>query len=324
MKRTLILAVITAFLLPFLFTSCQKEEGVFNPNKKIYLIFREYHYNSNPTDPNSFQYDVPRYMSEVWDWDEDQLKSISYFDEDAIFTCKALFFYQDTRIDSISFENSSAYGFWKFYYQKGLIDSMHYEDDYQTSDLVFIHSGNKISKINFEYYSVYGAKNTEMSFFPLRFVLSSLNPDICDAIVASMERNVTSKDGLLTNYVYDLEWRNGNVVKIKETSSRDNYINFTEYSYDKHTNPFHSSFFGQYNTGGNYAPDVEDFFFPTSKNNVLTSKMVDSRDCESSYSYSYVYDGPYPITQEKVLLHHVSDGEVLNTRRREVTCFEYK
>lgn len=317
MKRFSFIIVSAAILLPLLFIACQKEqEGVYNPKKKIERIYTEGQYHSE-----DYNRVVPRHLSEVWSWNGDQLGSISYYDDEGSFIATATFSYQNNRVDAVSIGYfNETYFTWRYTYQDALIVSMQeYWDNEQTAEIHFTHTGKEITRISYTRHDL--GKNVRSRISPLRFILPSLNVDLYCKVSSNKIIKGESKDWSGT-IVYELEWKNGNLAKSKYYDD-DNYYDFTDYTYDTRTNPFYSSFFGQYEPVSG-VDNLMAWCFPTSKNNVLSEKASDSNGYELVLAYNYVYNGKYPTMQEKNLQSFTIHGVHQNWTQREVIYYEYE
>lgn len=313
--------LFAGIVLLLLFVSCKKEqEGVYNPTKQIDRIFTERSYYQVYADGEVWSWDVPKHLSEVWSWSGKQLNSITYYDEDGSYWCTAKFSYQGNRIDGVSLgSNSETYFNWSYVYQDEQIVSMYeYMDNEQIAEIHFTHTGNDISRIAYTRHDL--DKNRKIQISPLRFILPSVDADLYCKLADRMESKNNSKDWSGT-VIYDLEWEKGNLVNVGY--SHANYHSIIKYTYDNKVNPFYSSFFGQYEPVS--GPDnLIAYCFPSSKNNVLYKESSDNSGYDVSESYTYTYDGKYPIVQEKNLQSYTVNGVPQNWTQREVVYYEYK
>ena len=188
----------------------------------------------------------------------------------------------------------------------------------QIAEIHFTHAGNDISRIAYTRHDL--DKNRKIQISPLRFILPSVDADLYCKLADRMESKNNSKDWSGT-VIYDLEWEKGNLVNVGY--SHANYHSIIKYTYENKVNPFYSSFFGQYEPVS--GPDnLIAYCFPSSKNNVLYKESSDNSGYDVSESYTYTYDGKYPIVQEKNLQSYTVNGVPQNWTQREVVYYEYK
>lgn len=101
MKKFKFLPVVLGMLIVVFMASCTKD-GVYNPSKKINMVYKAW-----SEDYNGTHYEAQRYLAEKWTWDNKTLSSIQYFN-DGSYTQN--FTYDGNRLTRIDvYENSVHY-----------------------------------------------------------------------------------------------------------------------------------------------------------------------------------------------------------------------
>ena len=313
MKKTCLFALLA---LALAFTACKKDEDENNnvQNRKIDKIYTEWAYYR----PDADSWVVQKHLSEVWEWDGEQLKSISYYNDGGFYESKASFSYQNNKLDNIMMSNNTGdTGMWKYIYQNGMLVSvLEYVNSEQVADIQLAYTGNNVTKIAYTRNDLAkGNATTKPLLNPIFYIDASLY----HKLLTYTERENNSKDWSGT-YVYELEWEQGNCIRLKATLEGDTDVE--DYIYDNKINPFHSSFFGQHDPG--HGVNLYSYCFPTSPNNISICKTSTTYGYEVIEAYTYTYDGEYPIVLEKNLQSYTIDGVPQNWQQREVVYFEYK
>ena len=318
MKKLFTVVLCVSILLPLLFTACQREseeeqnqeqvqEGVYNPQKKIDRIFSNWRLIRQvfSQETNSWetveQVDGPLASSEIWQWNGDELESITYY-EDGVEYGRADFSYHNNRIHSISVtDDLVAWRNLTYYYSYDgdkLSSIQSFQESTMVEDFQIIHTGNKITKIIY-YENFLYTKN--LPSHPI-----AINPTI-DRILTSLKTKYKTK-GIIFQGVINLEWDGNNISRASVAEDMDDESWVVEYTYDTKTNPYYGMLFWYGHDG------YRDMF--TSQNNVLTEKCtyLESEGVAWSDEYSYTYNGDWPISVRSL----VSASSYYNDPEREM------
>lgn len=301
MKKTML--ILTGILvLAVLATSCKKDEenknqtDVQNNQKKIEKIF----WSCN-MQYDGYSLNFPRCLHSLWDWEADQLKSISYFD-DGIEITKALFSYQNNHLSNVSYEGEVSPISYTYTYQDGRVVSIQeYNGNELAEEFQYTYSGNVVSRITCTSY--YDKESFES---PLR-----------SALLLAMYGGKTPKTigKTRSNEIFDLEWSQGNLVRL--TRSSEGYSNTEVRTFDNKINPVRNSFFG-------FGAQCTPYLIPASENNIVEMVETNLTGACYTYIYTYTYDGDYPVIQNCSLQSYTINGVPQNRIDQEVLYYEYK
>ena len=274
--------------------SCNKD-GEFNPKNKIDRIYYSSSYKSEIYNNGSWETDYtnnrPKYVSEIWHWGGNVLKSISHYAYDGELSYTENFEYEGNRIISISSLDGD--GRHIINYENGKISSIDcysYNEKYALYE--FSHDKGKISSIRATYFSLEKSALSPFSVNALRFFIPISNPDNIVKAMANNSERTDSKGGIIETCDMKFEWSGKNVSKI--TYTIDNELPYTyEYTYDEKLNPFYGLF---------YLEEDPWQLLMLSKNNV-TREFIREDDYYDESNYTYTYNGKVPITKSHTDVH---------------------
>ena len=264
MKNKFLLVAISLLLISF--SSCSDNIGDYHPKKKISRIFSDYGYGKT--------------LQEMWSWNKNQLVKIEHSsDWTEYFTYNKKG--QIVRVDDYE------YGEYVEYQYDGnkLKKIRYYNDNTLEEEYSVTYDGNHPTKIELTYYVGYKGKSRLKSegTNPLKTLLSG---NVYQRIERKFnEYSAASKSDGYT-YIIKLEWEKGNISKViyEEIEDGEHNIEEVTFKYDNKSNPFH-------NCLSLYLDDFVDENWG-SKNNVVEEFWTGT-----SVTYSYIYDGNYPIEQ---------------------------
>ncbi len=290
MRRHFLLITVLTLIIFFCFTSCRKD-GVYNPKKKIHKIYTQKD-NEKKT------------LIETWTWNEKKLSRIDYANY------YSLFEYDGKQIAKITSSNGS---YTNFIYDGSKINKMeYYENDKLSIHYIFEHDGNKVSKIVVEEYAEnIDSKYSNLKSFEdsrikaLRFVLPEQS---CSTISNYSLQKKNRKANSIDTTTISLTWYGKNVVKMifEKISDGKVYTSTSTYNHDNKKNPLYD--FLSYN--------LDDPVFGYSKNNITRDFIKDSDNQSWEYTYSYLYDGNFPIQSTRVYRIGLNDNIL-------ITYYEY-
>lgn len=272
--KTLCKLFTIAMVLIFVMASCQKE-GVFNPKKKIdrvYYSFRSNAYGESTT--------TGKYVKEVWDWDNNILKGIAFYDEDGDLQYTETYSYdKNKRLSEISWGSNSKYTM--IYDGKHLSRIDYYSGSTLEEQIDITHDGNRISEMKITDFDSKAAA-APMSPTIFRFFLPNFDEQSAAKVLARINTAKATKS--TETYTIKFEWDGKNIKKLTEEMGP--YKSTINYTYDDMANPFKGLF------------DIDEFTFleACSANNVVKETAIFEDEIEES-SYSYVYDGKYPTSK---------------------------
>lgn len=265
--KKLSLLLVAFFIITL--SSCHKA-GVYEPKEKISKIY------TGISDE--------KYLSEAWNWNNKQLRSIDYYGVLGGITNTEEFFYNSN--GQLVTVKSKVYKDYTEYTYKGrkLDRARSYRDGVNTTTFIFEYDDNELSDITLVYNDAEELKSlsSEQLLSPIKYIL----PNVSLASIDKLLENVTPVRGSVVIEL-DLEWRNRNVVEI-EFEYNDKYAGKVLFKHDDMKNPFRN-FFGL---------DFEDNFANfANKNNVVEITYVSTLISGTENIY-YTYDGKYPVTKE--------------------------
>ena len=264
-KISLLLAL---FALAILFTSCQKTEP-YNPKEKISKIYVDYGYGKS--------------LSEVWNWDGKQLKTIEYYIGMSNFYTEEFTYNKNGQLQKV--EGAGGDARTEYIYNKfGRLHKIkHFDYDENTVTYTFEYDGNNLSEMIIVT-SKFIVPDKSIAA-PLKYVL----PELAFVETSEMLSNIPAARGGIRLEV-DIDWRGSNISEIEvETGG---YTEEYYFKYDDKLSPYHN--FWGLDFGG-----VSDNIF-VNKNNIVEYTVVTSY---AGFSYSdtkyisYTYDGKYPVSK---------------------------
>ena len=278
MKKLLSLLIVVC--VTALFVSCQKD-GVYNPSKKISKIITTYQY-----DDYSYSY------SEVWKWGKKTLDQISDYDSEGELDGITYFTYDKNRLSRVQSGSSS---YLEYHYDGSkLATADHYSGGSLYRTYTFTHTNGNITKIEDQRYSNW--KSDVDKYDALELVLGK---DLAQIVNKSVQKH-DAKNGSkgTSKYVYDLTWKNGNVIKVEISEETDpTWKETLDAEYDTYNNPLCGYFWNGASGAVNH-----------SKNNIVKVTYTETELNEidiDTYTYQYTYDGKYPKTRRVIY----SDGD---------------
>ncbi|MDR1792747.1 MAG: hypothetical protein LBR36_04825 [Bacteroidales bacterium] len=297
-KKSFFYVSFALIFFALMFNSCKKE-GIYQPDKRISKIYYSYVRAGQ---------EYPKTLQETWIWGKKNLEKIvtpSGGEQKFYYNSQN----QVTRIDL----SPTVYIKVNYRYSK-LSVALVYLNNEKVAEYAFSHEDGKISRVTL--------KNSlpveDIALAPLvqEKMLGLLMPQpIAQRVAQTINQSeTTDKYRKSDDYVYtiDIKWNGDNIEKYIITNSgvAPGYAVICEY--DNYLNPY-CKFSIDYKGVVVAAPigGVE-LLFCTSKNNVL-NVSYDYGGETFDQTYSYKYDGQYPIEQT----YSVGEG-------RNITYFEYE
>jgi|BioPla2DNA2_1021312.scaffolds.fasta_scaffold45916_2 hypothetical protein len=266
MKR-LISLTATLMVLTIFVTSCQKD-GVYNPKKKIEKIYGVY--------------DGIKELEETWTWDKNLLTKVAYregYEYD-------VFEYDGKQLSKVtSYDEGVALSYYVFTYEKSKLVKIEEFDEGKLFMTISVeHDGKKIVKMTLKLVDDddKNIKSVRSNKTFATIMRNFLPQPIIDKIIENSMRKADDYESIV-EFVYEGD----NVSKMTMTDK--NSSTSMAYTYDDKLNPFYNNLNGAGESGAATA---------LSKNNPLTSAMtttVEGEEIKINGTYSYVYDGKYPI-----------------------------
>ncbi|MBR4155745.1 MAG: hypothetical protein IKU01_03450 [Bacteroidales bacterium] len=268
------LTLLLTFALAILFTSCQKTKP-YNPKEKISKIY---------TDRG-----LGKSLSEVWNWDGKQLKTIEYYDIIGGLKYSEVFDYNKKgQVSKV--KNYEHDGYTDYIYNKHdrLYQAKLFENGVMIATYTFEYDDNELSEIVLV---INDSKSVAAKSIanPLKYVL----PELSVVKMDKMLSNALAERGV-ARFEFDLDWKGGNISELEME-----YGNYTEkyyFKYDDKSNPFRNLL------GLEVLSGLEDMKIFANKNNVVEVTYLES--CAGSFCaysdteyISYTYDGKYPVTK---------------------------
>ena len=310
--KKILFTVATLALLASVSSCTEKEmEGRYAPKEKIQTVYSEMteYYNG------SIEQQVPKYKSEEWTWEKDQLNRIVYFEPVT---------YQVGEEGEVEMDYEQLYGQFFTYDKDGrltkseiigwvnMTTTYEYDGDYlktmamyQGNEMYvtcqFNHEGKKITSFDLtmsDEFFYMGKKEMRQleRVNPLAFVLSTESASKVMAATQACAKRAAKMGGKGNLVVhYDMEWAGDNVRKI--TASYMGITMMYAFNYDTKNNPF-------YNLFEPFSLDENGLmpFLPLSKNNVtgIVGIMVEDGETEQdTLTYTYTYNNKdYPSSKK--------------------------
>ncbi len=270
MKKLSLLLAVTLFAITF--TSCQKTEP-YNPKEKISKIYVDQ--------------GLGKSLSEVWNWDGKQLKTIEYYigNENTQFNFYTEEFTYNTNDQLQKVEGAGGDARTEYFYNKfgRLYKIKHFDYDENTATYTFEYDDNKLSEMIIV--STKFIQPDKSIAAPLKYVF----PELSFVETSEMLSNIpATRDGIRLEL--DIDWRGNNIYRIEVESGiyKEEYY----FKYDDKLSPY-------YNFLGLDFGGVSDNIF-VNKNNIV-EYTINSYLGGFSYSdtkyISYTYDGKYPVSK---------------------------
>lgn len=282
MKTKVLTLTVVAIAL---FASCQKSEGIYNPNKKISKLYEE-GIASWTIGDNTQEISTGKNLSEEWTWTGDKLSRIDQFSPTGELESSNIFTYDGDVLVRTDYGDNSHTDF--IYDGKKISEIKNYEGDVLSSVLaVTKRDGKKITEMTATTYPT--TQPNSKTTHQLQNVLGLLIPEsAAECIAHAAKQHVATKgDPLVSNIT--LTWTGNNITKIEATDPSANM--YMVYAYDNKKSP--TKGFIDYLTG--YISMNE----WGSKNNSILDSIVAYNQGEMYYNtcarYTYEYDGDWPV-----------------------------
>ena len=298
---------IAAMAVVCLFAACSEKEGVYNPKKKITNIYRASEridsWNSDEGVVNDTNIQ-PKTLAETWTWDGNKLKKITYWETKIDPLGKAdvsdvyNFYYDGKQLSKVESDGERMLFTYdgKKLKQAEIIDI---EDNKTMATFEFVHDGKKITKIN----------------VLMRDIMPTLE-NANDMVAAIREAMPAGGAKATTTIPIELTWDGDNVSKMNANMYGATIS--VDYTFDNKNNPYQNSVFGFIN-----AMEQPDGMIMFNKNNVTKTVMKMNlvfMNRVFEYSFTYTYDGDWPLTQ---IAKQVDTDEDGNSSYTVTTWFEY-
>jgi len=282
MKKVLLLFMAVCLLI----FGCKKEEGVYNPDKKIKKILQG----------------NDKRLQEEWTWNKDLLQKIDYyFGEDEVYYTEI--FKYDSKNRIIRIEDPEWGDYSTISYNNDGYDKISYYDEEELlMTAAFKYEKKKISRIDITVYDFWGFDKTiKKDGFITKIIPKEIFINASECINRS---GAKSEFTFTTNLKY-----NGDNVSETEMVLGPITIKSISENYDKKLNPFYSSLNGFLDIGEGGVSGFGGY----SKNNVgkVTSKYMNE---EEVVEYTYTYEGKFPSSIQTQYSYE---------RRINITYFEY-
>lgn len=270
MKKIALLLAVALFAVTF--TSCQKTKP-YNPKEKISKIYTDY--------------GTGKQLTEVWNWDGKQLKSIESYNIFDVLQHTELFNY-NKKGQVVKVENAEYNEYSDYLYNKHdrLYQIKYFENGINTITYTFEYDDNELSEVVVVTNSSRSVAAKSIAN-PLKYVLPELSVVKMDKMLGKIP---AERGGFRAEL--DLDWRGGNISEVEIESG--NYTEKYYFKYDDKCNPFRNFF------GMNLEDSFNNFNIFANKNNVIEATFVESY---MGFSYSdteyisYTYDGKFPVTK---------------------------
>lgn len=292
MKKLSKIMIIT-LLSVFVFASCEKEEGVFNPKQKIHKTSSTYEEMTEVLVNGTWQTvgdDKYAGPSEVWVWDGNLLSSIRYYDGINMEYEEHYQYDKDNVLIRVSNDEGDAY---EYVYGDSQLKEIDYFYGNELEGRIMVsHDGKKISKLTMQI-------DYAKAFSALRHILPAGDSKNMKKAFAQLKKNSKNDEEMYINF----EWDGDNVSKITFNDEGE-IIVMMSFTYDKKKNPYYGLFDI---TRTDDMLDITDFS-GLSKNNVTS--LCFSEDGETYMEdFTYTYDGKYPVAVvSKIVFEDEEEG----------------
>lgn len=267
MKKSIIFCLCVTIVT--LFASCNKDnDGIFNPAKKIHKIFEVNEVYGT-------------YVSEVWNWNGNQLSSINKYNHRGDLYATTTYHYDGDRL--ITVRNESSYA--TFNYKGNKIDYINVYfagDDYLKTVYTFQYKGNKLSHLNIDNKFTISLTDKKSLVNPLKFIL----PEVYASVEKLIEKSANESKGA-ESITMDFTWTGKNITSVVTNMFSDHYASseVTECTFDHKQNPV-EGFLGSISGSGNLY---------CNQNNLLSATTTSFGTPFSTTTYDYEYEGNYPV-----------------------------
>jgi hypothetical protein len=310
MKKIEVFLLMMAFLIVFI--GCQKEDGVYNPKRKVVVEYKQMQCTSATYDSVQTRWidNMPetcgKYKSKEWIWKGNRLERIDFYYNGEYVDQKRMFRYDGKKLvsvvdmfcdesgNSIGYEDSLVFE----YDDKKLSKAVYSVDGEERILLYYGHTGDKITRVDVAMVNVAVSGKNIVS--GERSILSMALPTglVAHQLVADYESVMRAKSGAQMNFSMEFGWTGNNITRIitifpGEESSRE------DITYDKKRNP-HYGCLGWFMEYG----------MMLSENNIV------QRGDGSRYFYQYD-NNDYPVSRTYV------QGFESNTYRSETKTTEF-
>lgn len=286
MKKGIIICLCVTVIA--MFSSCSKNDGVYEPAKKIQKIY-------------TVNDGGEKVLAEAWHWDGNTLTSIDRYYGALTFTDQ---FSYDTKNRLIAIDNSNSHS--DITYDDNKLDEVKvYAKGLNNGDLLakydFEYKGNKISKIEMDIKTLWDKNKMDS---PLCYLLPQIVPAV-DRFVKKYPSDAKNE-----KITMQLTWDGNNVKSMDITITGFMPVSETvDLTYDKKNNPF----YGMVSQMGSEV--VNNFFL--NKNNVLTMTTRIGAVQDMNVEYTYEYDGKYPTSVTSLTTDNEGNEDM------ETTIYEY-
>lgn len=268
MKKIALLLAVALFAVTF--TSCQQTEP-YNPKEKISKIYVDYGYGKS--------------LSEVWNWDGKQLKTIEYYIGMGNFYTEEFTYNKNGQLQKV--EGAGGDARTEYIYNKfGRLHKIkHFDYDENTVTYTFEYDGNNLSEMIIVT-SKFIVPDKSIAA-PLKYIL----PELSVVKMDKMLSNIPAERGGI-RLELDIDWRGNNISEIEVESGE--YTEKYYFKYDDKLSPLRN--FWGLDFGG-----INDNIF-VNENNIVEYTVVTSY-AGSFCAYtdtkyiSYTYDGKFPVTK---------------------------
>lgn len=295
-----ITSILCILCIAVLFSACKKEEGVYNPPKKISKIT----YRTNATDAYGDEIG-PTTITQQWIWNKNHtLKEIVENDGNNQKTYQFVYD-KKKRIERVNIDGRCCYEYtYDGNYLKGL--KRFSTSGKELESYTFIHSDGKISEIRSEMKLEDDYPNEKMAasmFSPLQFVLPEEVTGLMKKEQSEHEKKNGTKGGSVLT-ILKLFWAKENVIQIESDVTETWNVN----SPNVYEETYHLTIGLCYDTGHNpfcgfLLGDVFDMGLSNetafNKNNIEQIDVLSDRPGQPyiQYRYQYRYEQKYPIVK---------------------------
>ncbi len=278
MKKNLskIVALLMAATVVMLVgASCEKNNGVYSPKKKISKVYREA--SCQDLDDPSAVSVQDKYLYENWTWADGLIQQIDHYESSTSVWTEAFTYDENGRV--VKIEDAVWLETLAFEYEDGRISKSRLTYDGELSEeWNFSYENGKLVRADGKcYYDDFYYKRHLSTFGSLGFD---------DALDAALTKAVgqckSAAKGIVMDFTIQFEWNKDNITDVAMTS--DEFTEVVRLEYDQCKNP-KRGFNNIGNEGWQYS----------SANNI--QKMTIVLGSESLVTeYAYEYDGKYPVT----------------------------
>lgn len=264
---------------------CTKD-GKYSPKEKISKVYGKttttYAHLEEGTWLTDTTIVMAKHITEQWFWDGSKLAAIAYYDTAGRVESTVKFDYDGSQLIKVYTDTRNYIAF--AYDGRKVVTATTYSEGQQQSLYQFTHDGSKISKINIHFSTM--SKSNATSTLPSGLentLWQVLMP--CDARQAMLPAATSGAKSSFSVSV-SLTWDGKNVSKAEVESGNVSYT--TTYDYDECHNPYQGFLYALVE-GGETSP--------MSKNNVLKATITNADGTTEATTYTYAYDGKWPIAR---------------------------